>query len=256
MRTDVRKSAFSRGTSVQCGRVLTALTRALHLPAQASHRRLCVSVLLFAITLFLFGQTASPQSLSVYERDFVRATFQSPGTIFSPAVSAGAAVAWSDYVLPTDGYGPSWQGYGHHYVVSLADNVNGKFMRKFVFAAASHRQDNYIPTSGGFRARVALAAAHTIYASPGANGWKLNSKTLNWSGIPASLTAAALSNVYQPAAQRNWDSTFKRVGTATAGYALGNVLTALFVDLKQMRSRLLQKDRAKDLEEIGTHDSP
>jgi len=140
-------------------------------------------------------------------------------------------------------------------VVSLADNVNGKFMRKLVFAAASQRRDDYSPNSGGFRARVALAAAHTLYVSPGANGWRLTSKTLNWSGIPASFAAAGLSNVYQPAAQRNWGSTFIRVGTNTAGYALGNFLTAVAGALKQKHPRLshlLHTDRTKGFEEMST----
>ncbi len=193
--------------------------------------------LLFAFTLFALARLAAAQSLGVYEKDFEKATFQ-PETLVMPALSAGVSVAWSDYVSPIQGFGPGWQGYGHHYVVSLADDVNGKFMRKFVFAAASHHEDNYIPKSGGFRARIALAAAHTLYLSPGANGWKLTSKTLNWSGIPASFAVAGLSNAYQPAAQRNWSSTFTRVGTETAGYALGNVLSAAWDALKQKHPRL------------------
>jgi hypothetical protein len=215
--------------------------------------------LLFALTLFALARLAAAQSLGVYENDFEQATFQSPGTLLVPALSAGASVAWSDYVSPTNGFGTNWQGYGHHYVVALADNVNGKFMRKLVFAAASHHEDNYLPNAGGFRTRIALAAAHTLYVSPGTNGWKLTWKTLNWSAIPASFAIAGLSNAYQPALQRDWSPTLKRVGTATAGYAAGNVLAAAFDALKQKHprlSRILPTDRTQRLQEMRTPDSP
>lgn len=193
--------------------------------------------LLFAFTLFALARLTAAQSPGVYEKDFEKATFQ-PGTLLVPALSAGAVVGWSDYVSPVNGFGRGWQGYGHHYAVALGDNVNGKFMRKFVFAAASHHEDNYLLTAGGFRARMALAAAHTLYVNPDTNDWKLTWKTLNWSGIPASFAEAGLSNAYQPAPQRNWSSTFTRVGTETAGYAAGNVLAAVIDALKQKHPRL------------------
>jgi hypothetical protein len=255
MIASVRKSASSCGTSIQ-RELSETLIGLIHRHVPAWHRHLCITGLLVALQLFAVSLTASSQSLSVYGGDFLKATFQSPKTVLMPAISSGFAIVWSDYVESTEGFGSDWQGYGHHYVVSLADNVNGKFMRKFVFAAASRRRDNYRPNAGGFRARVALAAAHTLYASPGADGWELNSKTLNWSGIPASFAAAGLSNVYQPAAQRNWSSTLVRVGTNTAGYALSNVLGAVIDDFKQKHPRFLHRDHTKDFPETGTPDSP
>jgi hypothetical protein len=196
------------------------------------------TVLLLAFVLLASGHAADAQSVNNYAQDFVKATFQSPETLWEPALSAGGSVAWNDFVSPIKGFGPGFKGYAHHYTVALADNVNGKFMRQFAFAAAAHHEDNYSPTSGGLWTRVVLAAAHTIYVCPGTDGWGLTWKTVNWSGIPASFASAALSNVYQPGPQRNLTSTFERVGTGTAGYAVGNVLTALATALKSKHPRL------------------
>jgi hypothetical protein len=179
--------------------------------------------------LFLATAEGHAQSLKVYGDDFVKETFRSPETLWEPALAAGTSVGWNDFVSPIKGYGPGWPGYGHHYVVALADNVDGKFMRQFVFAAASGHEDNYSPKSGGIWKRVGNAALHTIWVCPGTSDWKLTARTLNWSGIPASFTVAGLSSVYQPAPQRSISSTFERVGIGTLGYAGGNVLNA-FVD--------------------------
>jgi len=191
-------------------------------------RRIWDTRLLLAGALLLAAAQAHAQSLKVYGDDFLKETW-SYETLWQPALSAGASVAWNDFVSPIKGYGPGWPGYGHHYAVALADNVNGKFMRQFVFAAASGHEDNYSPKSGGLWKRVGNAALHTIWVCPGTSDWKLTPRTLNWSGIPASFATAAFSNAYQPGPQRNISSTFERAGIGTLGYAGGNVLTT-FVD--------------------------
>jgi hypothetical protein len=92
-------------------------------------------------------------------------------------------------------------------------------MRDFAFAAASRTEDKYSPPPGdGFWKRVGYEALHTFVVAP-----EDSSKKFNWSGVPASLASAALSNAYQPAPQRTWSATFERAGTSTAGYAVGNI---------------------------------
>jgi hypothetical protein len=168
----------------------------------------------------------------------VKETFESYETLWEPALSAGASVAWSDVYAPTAGYGPGAEGYAHHYLVALGDNVNGKFMRQFVFAAASGQEDNYSPKTGGVWSRVSMAALHTVYRSPDISNWKLTWKTLNWSGIPASFATAGLSNAYQPAPQQTFSATFERAGLSTAGYAGGNVLTAFVSAIRKKHPML------------------
>jgi len=198
----------------------------------------CVSRFLATLVLLAFCRCLPAQTLNTYAEDFLKSTFASPETIWEPALSAGGSVAWNDFVSPIDGYGAGWVGYGHHYVVALADNVSGKFMRQFAFASAAHHEDNYSPKSENLWVRVGLAALHTIYVCPGTGDWKLTWKTLNWSGIPASFASAGFSNVYQPYPQRNWTSTLERVGTGTLGYTVGNAFATLTSPLKKNHPRL------------------
>lgn len=60
-------------------------------------------------------------------------------------------------------------------------------------------------------------------------------KNFNWSGIPASLTSAALSNAYQPIEQRTAAATFQRFGTNSLGYAAGDVASELLCDIEFVR---------------------
>jgi hypothetical protein len=187
----------------------------------------CATGFLLALAFVFSGRAAGAQSLGDYAHDFWNNTWTLE-TVWEPAISAGGSVAWNDFVSPSDGFGPCWQGYGHHYAVALGDNVNGKFMRDFAFAAASHQEDNYSPPKNDrFWKRIGYAALHTFVVTP-----EDSSKKINWSGVPASLASASLSNAYQPAPQRTWSATFERAGTSTAGYAVGNVFDVIVAALK------------------------
>jgi hypothetical protein len=173
-----------------------------------------LSIRLLAPIPFIAFFPASAQSLSTYSNDFLSSTFNVE-TLWEPAASA----AWSAYVTRPAGFGTGADGYARHYGVAVADNVNGKFMRDFAFAAAAGRRDNYIPLGKGtFWKRVWNAVDYTVLTSP-----ETQDHTFNWSGIPASFASAGLSNVYQPPQQRTWLATIERAGTNTAGYIAGNL---------------------------------
>ena len=162
--------------------------------------------------LVVLSQAACGQQM--YVEDFFNSTF-TPETVWQPALTAG----FSNWVSQPSGFGSGWNGYGYHYGVAVADNVNGKFMRKFAFAAISRHEDVFSPVqTGGKWKRIGLALEHSILVAPGTR-----SKSFNWSGLPASLASAALSNAYQPAEQRSVSATFSRFGTNCAGYAAGDV---------------------------------
>jgi hypothetical protein len=112
------------------------------------------------------------QSLGVYAKDFVVAT-ASVQTIVTPAASA----AFSNYISKPTGFGSGAEGFGYHYGVSLADNVNGKFMRKFALAAASRQREEYHPLGSrrGIWKRVANAVMHSLFVSP-----DTSSRAFNW----------------------------------------------------------------------------
>jgi hypothetical protein len=170
------------------------------------------------VVLYMLSYGAHGQSLGIYTKDFLRAT-GSPETILAPAPTA----AVSNYFFQPAGFGTGGEGMGYHYGVALADNVNGKFMRKFAFAAAARREDHYCPIGGAspWRTRLANAFLHTLFAVP------QTSKAFNWSSLPASLVSAALSNTYQPTQQQTWTATFERFGTNAAGYMASDFITEI-----------------------------
>jgi len=145
-------------------------------------------------------------------------------TVVEPAVTA----AGSQFIFKPAGFGKGAEGYGYHYGVSLADNVNGKFIRKFVFPSLSGHLDQYRPKGKGTVLRRLLnAAGHTIFVDP--QGPK---KSFNWSGLPASFTSAGLSNAYQPSEQRTLSATLQRIGTNSGGYLFGDVLSEFQPELR------------------------
>jgi hypothetical protein len=181
------------------------------------------------IALFMcFSLRVQGQSLSVYANDFLDSTAKSPQTIWEPAATS----AFSHFVYPKpDGFGTGTDGYMYQFGVSLADNVNAKFMRTFVFAAASGHRDKYCPLqTGGFWKGMGSAIVRTLFIRP-----PNTPKIFNWSGIPASFVSAGLSNVYQPGPQRTWSATFGRGGFNVGGYVGGNVWNQLLEEWKLNR---------------------
>lgn len=177
------------------------------------------SAIAIAIAL---SRTAYAQQ--VYVQDFVKSTV-TPETVWQPALTAG----FSNWVSQPTGFGSGWNGYGYHYGVATAGNVNGKFMRKFAFAAVSRHEDEFSPIQTGDKwKRIGQALEHSIFVSPGAT-----SKNFNWSGLPASLASAALSNAYQPPEQRSVIATFSRFGTNCDGYAAGDIRSQVLQIVKK-----------------------
>ncbi len=158
-----------------------------------------------------------------YFKSFMDDSFKNPGTYIQPAFTA----AFSNWVTKPAGFGTGGEGFGYHYGVALADNVNGKFMRKLVFAAASKHVDKYEPKgSGSFFGRFMNAAGHSVFVDPQAGH-----KSFNWSGLPASFASAGLSSAYQPSEQRTWSASLQRAGTNSAGYFVGDLFSEFKCDV-------------------------
>lgn len=178
----------------------------------------------------------SPVSIAGYGDEFLDATFQTE-TAWEPAITA----AFSNYVTQPAGFGTGSVGFARHYWVSVADNVNGKFMSKFAFAAASKRSDCYAPEEkAGFWRGLRIAALHSIYTDRADSFERLRWSNFNWSGAPASLASAGLSNAYQPGPQRTWQATSIRFAENFGGHAGGDVGTQAMSDLKAWSSRTLR----------------
>ncbi len=154
--------------------------------------------------------------ITVYKTDFINTALQ-PQTLLTPVFTA----AYSNYVSQPPGFATGSTGLGYHYGISLADNVQGKFLRKFLFAAAAHQRDQYciVGDAPKFPKRLGNVLLHSIFSIPQA------SHRVNLSALPASLASAALSNVYQPNEQRTLSATMSRFGTNSAGYLLSDVIS-------------------------------
>lgn len=178
--------------------------------------------MLFVHLLFFITSSVHAQSrLSTYADDFYEATFHK--STFETFVAPAVTGAFSNYVTRPTGFGSGGEGLGYHYGVSLADNVEGKLLRKFIFAAASGRHDKYCPLGSAvpFKLRIRNVILHSVFSVP------QSSRKFNWSALPASLVAAAVSNEYQPNEQRTVAGTFQRFGTNAGGYLFGDFLAEM-----------------------------
>jgi hypothetical protein len=182
-----------------------------------------VSHFLWVVTLSALTLVCSPARGQDVERnagadfkEFLTSTF-SVETIVLPATTA----AGSNFITKPAGFGSGAEGYGYHFGVALADNVDGKFMRQFAFALASGHPDHYNPKDKGtMLSRFLNAAGHSIFVDP-----QNSNRSFNWSGLPASLASAALSNAYQPSQQRTWSATLQRFATNSGGYLFTDVIS-------------------------------
>ena len=189
-----------------------------------------ISQLVFRMFIGCLGVVCSScagaqQGVKADFRVFVSSTL-TPATFVTPAVTA----AGSQFIFKPAGFGSGAEGYGYHYGVSLADTVGGKFLRKFVFPAVSGHPDRYQPTHGKrVLTRLLNVAGHGIFVDP-----QQSTRIMNWSGVPASMVSAALSNAYQPPDQQTWSATFQRVGTNSAGYVLGDFVCEFSPELSRI----------------------
>jgi len=194
---------------------------AYHSRKSACVRRLSPRILSILLLPLVATSVRAQSSLSTYAHDFYEATLHKSTfeTLAAPAVTG----AFSNYVTQPSGFGSGGEALGYHYGVSLADNVQGKFLRKFVFAAASGRHDEYCPLGSAvpLRTRIRNVVLHSVFSTP------QSSRAFNWSAIPASLAAATLSDAYQPDQQRTVSATFERFGTNAAGYIFGDFLAEM-----------------------------
>ena len=156
-------------------------------------------------------------NIAVYRQDFEQATFTTVPGALSTAFVPPATAAFSNFVFQPAGFGSGADAYRYHYEVALADNINGKFLRKLLVPAISEKRDIYeTDRQGTFFQRLARASRHSLYYDP-------RSRQFNWSGLPSSAFSAALSNVYQPSQQRTLWATTKRTGTNSLGYWFADV---------------------------------
>lgn len=131
-------------------------------------------------------------------------------------LGAGAVAGIEQWQNDFRGYGQGADGYAKRYGASLADGTIGVFLGGAVFPSLLHQDPRYFyKGTGSIRSR-ALYALSTPFITRGDNGrWQPN-----YSNVLGTFTAAGISNVYYPAANRGAQLT---IDNALIGIGTGAV---------------------------------
>ena len=176
-----------------------------------------IAFLLGSSFLVCCARAQRNSSAPSYFHDFEQATFSTASGALSTAFVPPTTAAFSNFVYRPNGFGSGADAYRYHYEVALADNINGKFLRKLIIPAISQRRDIYeTDRQGTFLQRLTRASRHSLF-------YDSRSDNFNWSGLPGSAVSAAVSNLYQPSAQKTWTATLERTGTNSLGYWFADV---------------------------------
>ena len=134
-------------------------------------------------------------------------------------------------VLTVTGMGPGGQTFGARYATLFADNAVGNFMTTAVVPSLTSEDSRYYRRGeGGLLARLGYAASRSVITRT-----RSGASAFNISEVAGTAAAAALSNVYYPAADRTLDATLSRWGTQIMWDTVANELKEFWPDI---RSRL------------------
>ncbi|MGA2237432.1 MAG: hypothetical protein ABSG23_18375 [Terriglobales bacterium] len=150
-------------------------------------------------------------------------------------------------VNSSPGFGQGFEGYSKRYGAAFADQVDGNVMVGGVYPTFLKIDPRYFRLGrGSFVHRFGYAISRILIA-------RRDSGT-NMFNIPefaGNATAIAISNVYYPASDRSFVSSFNGWGTQMGLDALGNELKEFWPDihhyLQRRHDRHLQKQQQKEL---------
>lgn len=168
--------------------------------------------------------TAPPHTFGGHFLQFAK-EFGSWRTDLQVVVAPAATAGMSQLVTSHAGFVSGPEGFGKHYGVNLIGEVSGRFLSHFLMPALFHQDARYIRKGAGqgglagFADRLAHVGMHAIYA-PADEG---SGASFNWSNIPGSVINSALSNTYQPDAQRTALAAGERVLWGMLGYTASDV---------------------------------
>jgi hypothetical protein len=137
-------------------------------------------------------------------------------------------------------FGQGAEGYGKRYGAAFADQVDGNIMVGGVFPTILKVDPRYFQLGkGSFAHRFAYAIDRIFIARKDSGAHMFNVPE-----FAGNATAIAISNVYYPAADRSFSSSFSDWGTQMGLDAFGNELKEFWPDVH----KYLQKRHARHLE--------
>jgi len=117
-----------------------------------------------------------------------------PVSLLSVAGVAGA----EQYKNVFPAYGSGFEGYGKRYGAALANHVSGTLLGRAVYPSIFHQDPRYFyKGTGSIRSRALYAISAAVIARGDDGRWKPN-----YSRVLGNFTAAAVSNLYYPSADR------------------------------------------------------
>jgi hypothetical protein len=143
------------------------------------------------------------------------------------------------------GFGQGFKGYAKRYGAAFADQVDGNIMVGGVYPSVLKIDPRYFRLGrGSFAHRFGYAIDRIFIARTDAGR-----HTFNVPEFAGNATAIAISNVYYPASDRSFSSSFSGWGTQMGLDALGNELKEFWPDvhhyLQRRQERHLQEQQRK-----------
>jgi hypothetical protein len=146
-------------------------------------------------------------------------------------VGAVAAVNQAERENPWSGQG--FTGYGKTYAVDFANQAIGTVMTEAAFPSLLRQDPRYFQRSrGGFLRRFASAGSRILVTRGDSGGTQFN-----YSEFAGNATAAALSNLYEPASTRTLANGLRTWETLIAIDAFGFEAKEFWPDLRRKLSR-------------------
>ena len=159
----------------------------------------------------------------------LRSTFD-PVALLSVAGLAGA----EQYKNIFPAYGSGFEGYGKRYGAALATHASGILLSRGVYPAIFHQDPRYFYKGTGSVGSRMLYAISAAVVTRGDNGrWQPN-----YSHVLGNFSAAAISNLYYPAADRGASLVLLNGLAGTGADAVANLIREFL--LKRITSHVPQ----------------
>jgi hypothetical protein len=169
---------------------------------------------------------------STVERDA-----KAPGLSAAQMFRVVALSSFDPYVFPyvgaMVGFGQGGNGtYARRYATAMADNSIGNFMTSALFPSLIHQDPRYYARGrGSVRSRAGYALSRSVVTRSSSGR-----PQFNYSEMAGNFSAAAISNIYYPAADRSASGTLARFGSQATSDMLANELKEFWPDLRRLIS--------------------
>jgi hypothetical protein len=134
------------------------------------------------------------------------------------AVAGIAGAEQNRNIFPS--YGGGIEGYGKRYGAAMANRVSGALLGRAVYPAIFHQDPRYFyKGKGSIKSRTLYAISAAVMTRSDSGRWQPN-----YSQVLGNFSAAALSNLYYPEADRGGSLVLLNGLSETGGNAVSNLI--------------------------------